>query len=156
MAHILTRRESGLIVAENSADERTIQRALKDFDPHLVLTWEVDPTGVQVWNVHYVESGDRPAIFIAAWRDDYGTPLPLSSSLVDKVKSLRAGVDWVKVADEENRRLVERRRREAESDMDQVAAEYQPYIDDRRSFGFRRGVKTRMFRDKLRARGINA
>lgn len=84
-------KRSGLVVAEESADEAGLQRALNRIDHpaarRLVLTREVDRKhDCWVWLVHVVVSDDRPAVYVCRWDDERGRPLPLSSGLVERVR----------------------------------------------------------------------
>lgn len=128
--HVYSRHGSGLLVAENSTDERSVTDALRDFDPDLVLTWEIQDEQ-QVWEVHKIVGRDRPAVFICRWQDDYGNPLPLSHGLVDLVKRLRyGGVGGA--ADDANRRLREQAERDVYEGSLEIARDLIPRIRGRR------------------------
>jgi hypothetical protein len=90
MSLVLSQTRSGLHVAEHGSDERTVSMLLRTFDPGLVLSKEVDPIHGCFVYVVVKRQGDRSAVHICDWRDELGNPLPLASSLVDKVKSLHA------------------------------------------------------------------
>lgn len=80
---------SGLVVAEQSADEASVSRALKLIDPRYVL--QKHPSEVEggwVYKVVCVVS-DTQAPVIFTWCDDHGNPLPLSSGLVEDLKRWR-------------------------------------------------------------------
>lgn len=78
---------SGLLVAENATDERSVRKALRDLDPTLVLTQELHPSGRLEYVV--VKTWSDDAAILTRWRDDVtDMPLPLSHSLVDKVKRM--------------------------------------------------------------------
>lgn len=130
MVHVYSRHGTGLLVAEHSADERSVTVALRDFDPDLVLTWEVQE-GQQVWEVHKVVSQDRPAVFICRWQDRHGAPLPLSHGLVDLVKQLRYG-GVAQAAEEHNRKLREEAERDVYEGSLEIARDMIPRIRGRR------------------------
>ena len=79
---------TGLLVAENAADERSVRRELQRLDPTLVLTQEMHPSK----RLEYVvvkTFTDGSALTLTRWRDDVtGQPLPLSHGLVEKVKRM--------------------------------------------------------------------
>jgi hypothetical protein len=105
MASAVYTRRSGLVVAEESADEAGLQRALAQLDPRLVLTREVDRRhGCFVWLVHVIVSDDRPAVYVCRWDDHRGVPLPLSSGLVERVREqlYRADRDGIRTTDTMN------------------------------------------------------
>jgi hypothetical protein len=77
----------GLVVAEHGMDAQAIQRALKQIDDRLIL-WPPDSVNAY-WQVYSRVSDWYPPTPVAAWMDDYGNPLPLSSGLIDKVNRLR-------------------------------------------------------------------
>lgn len=81
------RQQSGLAVVEHSMDEQAVQRQLKQINDRLIL-WPPDATS-PYYRVVFRVSDDQPVIDVCAWMDDYGRPLPLSSSLIDKVNRLR-------------------------------------------------------------------
>jgi hypothetical protein len=132
----LIHRESkhGLIVAEESADEAAMTRALRRTDDRLRLIKEVDQRhGCFVWEVYCVVSDDQPAIQVCSWRDDYGTPLPLSNGLLDMVQSLRPENRGQRVdADEHNRKLAEERQRTVANEVDELGREWTERLDKRR------------------------
>lgn len=123
--------ESGLVLAEDAADEVGLQRALEQIDRSLVLQKEkADVGGGWIYKVIQMVTDDyAPVVF--TWCDQYGNPLPLSSGLVEEFKGLRKeaasrrGPD----ADERNRRLVERNRAQIESDRDAVIQDHRPRVE---------------------------
>lgn len=144
--HVYSRHGSPLLVAEHAADERSVTDALRQFDPDLVLTWEVQD-GQQVWEVHKVVGCDRPAVFICRWQDDRGTPLPLSHSLVDLVRKLRhGGVE--KAAEEANARLRADADRETYEAAVEVFEDGIPRVQGKKMSVLHRGVHLRRARHK--------
>ena len=83
MALVRRTHESGLVLAEHSADEVGLGRALKQIDDRLVLQFR-PPFYVVVCVV-----SDEYAPVVATWMDLYGRPLPLSSGLLEKVQAWR-------------------------------------------------------------------
>jgi hypothetical protein len=143
MSLIYHANKSGLVLAEQAGDESGLQRALKDLDPDLILTWEVDERyQTRVWKVLAWAGDDRPAVHILDWREHgTGRPLPLTSRILDAVNEQRkdrpGGYDASVAADEANARLVAERRREFDSAVDTTSDDYEPYIDRGRvTYGF--------------------
>lgn len=125
-----------LVLAEYSADERTVSAALKAYDPHLRLIWELDSaTGRQVWKVVSVWSSEHPAVMILAWRENgIGDPMPLTMRLVDEVRKLRE-VDPVKASlaiDDANAKVKARLKQKARDDAQAISDEHKPYVDRNR------------------------
>ena len=137
--------EGGITVARHSADERSVSEALKRFDPDLVLTWELDSQGRQVYEVRKIVGRDRPALLICQWLDDYGEPLPLSHALLDLVVRLRRGGSDPA---ERNRRMLETQEREAAEAAYEIAADMLPRIAGKRIPVLHRGVHLRRSRHK--------
>lgn len=83
------RTDSGLVLAERSADEAAISRALAEIDPELVLVRQIDPVFNRwSWRVNCVSPRGQYDL-VCVWEDENREPLPLSSALVEKVKMLR-------------------------------------------------------------------
>lgn len=141
---------SGLTLVEDSRDERDIQAELEQIDDRLFLSWEID-RGRQLYRVLY-DRGDEPPAPIAEWRGSDGEPLPLSSGLVELVKSLRPreGVD-LGAAQRANEERAARQRADFEYEVDEAARDIGPRISDKRSAVLHRGVHLRRARDKQRA-----
>lgn len=90
MGLVMRETGSGLVLAEQAADEAGLSRALKQIDPRLVLQRHPgDVAGGWVYKVFAVVNEDEPAECICTWADDHGNPLPLSSGLLDLVNQLR-------------------------------------------------------------------
>lgn len=120
MALVHRRHESGLVLAEQSADEAGLSRALKQIDDRLALQFR-PPYYVVVCQV-----SDEYAPVIATWMDLHGKPLPLSSGLIEKVQMWRLGArNRPETVDEYN----DRRQREIEADRERM---YQALRDDHR------------------------
>lgn len=138
-------RKSGLVVAEESADEAGLQRALEQLDSRLILTREVDRRhGCFVWNVHVNWATDRPATHVLRYEDERGRPLPLSSGLLERVRErLAADPDSHVEADRRNDKLTDEVARlieEASSEAARLAARFGHPIH---SACFHRGVHLR-------------
>lgn len=88
---IVTRKTtSGLVLAEQSQDEASVARALKQLDDRLCLQKHPGAVaGGWVYKVFRSWSDDHPADLICTWADEYGAPLPLTTGLVDMVNRLR-------------------------------------------------------------------
>lgn len=84
--------QGGLTRVEYEADERDLSRLLKRVDPDLRLVWQVDDRfQARVYKVYKFVSERHPATWICDWRGDSGEPLPLTSGLVEYVRSLQGG-----------------------------------------------------------------
>ena len=144
---------SGLTLVEDSYDERSLQAELELIDDRLYLVWEVR-RGARLYRVLY-DRGDNEPAPIAEWRGDDGSPLPLSSGLVELVKSLRPRDGNVDLEGPTRRNVERAERLKADSDaaMDEIAADVGPRISDKRSAVLHRGVHLRRARDRRRAQG---
>lgn len=145
----------GLVVCENSVDEQSVTRALKEFDDRLILSQEVDPDyGCFVYVVVRRWSNGHDAAHICDWRDDAGVPLPLTHRLVDKVKHLSVGSRAPQPdAVAHNDALTEANRREFEDvteDMLQDAMRRRGRIN-----AFHRSVGLSRTRARLRDKGLD-
>lgn len=118
--------KSGLIVAEQSADEAALGRALRQIDDRLALQFR-PPYYVVVCQVN-----DHHAPVVATWMDIHGKPLPLSSGLVEKVRMWRLDARNKPMGVDEHN---ERRLAEIEKDR---ANMYEALRDDHRA-GIERG-----------------
>jgi hypothetical protein len=121
-------RPSGLVVARESMDEQAVGRALKRLDDRLVLQKHRrdDAADGWVWKVICCVS-DTHAPVVFTWIDEHGRPLPLSHALVDAVPARTVGArNQPESADDYNARLVESRRRDADSLAKEVVAEHRP------------------------------
>lgn len=78
----------GITVASNATDEATVRRELKKIDDRYMLDC-VPVDGGMCWTVLCRIGSDLPPWVVTNWLGDDGTPLPLSSGLVEKVKRLR-------------------------------------------------------------------
>lgn len=118
MGFVTRHSELGLTLVETRGSEAQLQRALKEVDDRLVL--QRHPANVEggfVYKVFEIVSEDVPAECITTWTDVYGRPIPLSSGLIEQVKSQRLGARNQGVdADTHNARL------EAENDLKRVEA----------------------------------
>ena len=130
--YVYSRRGGHLLVAEQSASERAVQSALTDFDPGLVLTWELDSHGRRVWNVHKVISEERPAIFVCTWRDETGAPRDLTFGLLDEVKRLRE-VDTMAAIDAHNAKIRADEDRAFEDAAHELARDITPRMHGKKS-----------------------
>lgn len=121
MPLIESRLNSGLVLATNATDEASVRRALKQHDPDLTLTPDVDPdTNRIVWTVMKRVGETRHVV--CRWRDNQHPdrpPLPLSHGLVEHVKRLdvNSRAPRVDVQAENDRR----RERQREEDTEMIA-----------------------------------
>jgi hypothetical protein len=130
---------NGLYVAEDAIDFRTIDRELAAIDERLFLDYEIR-AGAKVYRVLYDRWPESPAE-IARW------PYPLSSGLLELVKSLRprAGVD-LEAPLRANAERAARQRADFERDVDEIAADVGPRIRETRSALLHRGAHLRRAR----------
>jgi hypothetical protein len=130
---------NGLYVVEDASDFRTIDRELAAIDERLFLDYEIR-AGAKVYRVLY-ERWPEPPAEIARW------PYPLSSGLLELVKSLRprAGVD-LEAALRANAELEARQLADFERDVDEIADDVGPRIRETRSALLHRGVHLRRAR----------
>lgn len=124
-------RSSGLIVARDAMDENSVARALKQLDSRYVLQKHArdDAPGGFVYKVVCIVSDTRaPVVF--TWVDDYGTPMPLSHALVEKVQSLMlGGRNKTPDEDELNHRMIAEKQRDAERLREAVLDDHRPFFE---------------------------
>lgn len=127
MASVYSRTDSGLLVAHDApSDERAVARQLRDYDPDLRLVPQGFVGRQIAYKVYRYAGSERPAEFLCFWGDAAtGEPYPLSSGLLEKVKSLdkNSRAEYVSVEEEEARRK-ERSQREAQQDMEDAADDW--------------------------------
>lgn len=151
-----TQTEGGLLVPE-AMDERAVSRLLRQYDPELRLVPPgVTLTGetreqVRSYRVARYAGSERPIQFVCGWWDERGEPLPLSSSLLDRVMELDRNTR-AKYLDDVARNELARQERDKNAKRDYEA------IQDNNTFKHGRPVlprsqSLRMSRDKRRARG---
>lgn len=118
--------DSGLILME-SEDGAAVARALQALDPRLSL--RCDPN--RLWRVYFNDQGRD--VFILAWEDAEGKPLPLSSRLIDKVQERdRAGRGEPRDADAMNAELERKMQKQRENDIEAIRSEYEPALKSKR------------------------
>jgi len=146
------RHSSGLWLP--AADERTVERELQRLDPRLYLTYELE-RGRPCYRVMCEYAGDK-FLPVCDWRDEKGEPLPLSSGLVEQVRSLspRGGVA-VQESIAANEALQAQVDADSEREIDEIVADMGPRISEKRSACLPRGVHLRRSRDRRRAKGEN-
>lgn len=119
---------SGLLVAEETRDEQTITRALKQIDPRLALQKEpANAVGGWKYKVLRVWSEDQPPTPILTWTDERGNPLPLTDGIIDKVHVHMLGFrgnDYYVSADEHNAKLQAERDKQRTDDMAAIRGEH--------------------------------
>lgn len=118
--------DSGLAVPLTGADEASVARALKEYDPDLrLIPQDSDAYGRRIYRVARRVGGDRPVQWVVTWRTREGDALPLSHRLVEKVKELdlntRARVDD---PDDLNAALKDERRKDYDTDMDEIVRDH--------------------------------
>lgn len=151
-------RESGLLLAEQSASSAHVRHALKRLDPDLVLSCEIDFRWQrEVWKV-LLRQGDRPALWLFDWRtsldDPSSEPRPLTMGIVEEAAALRKDsrrktIDPLKANDE----LVAKLDAEAE----EVARDIARDVERRngRISPVKPSVGLRMAKDRMRRKGWN-
>jgi hypothetical protein len=147
---LLSQRPSGLLVP--AQDERAIERELARIDPRLYLTYEIE-RGQRLYRVMCEYAGDK-YLPVCDWRDEQGEPLPLSTGLLELVRSLapRGGVTAQETF-EANERLRQQAEREFHDDLEEIVADMGPRLRETRSAVLPRGTHLRRSREKRRARG---
>lgn len=137
-----------------AADERSLERELQRLDDRLFLTFEIEG-GRQVYRVMCEYAGDRVAC-VTEWRDEKQQPLPLSSGLLELVRSLqpRGGVT-VQEAIEANERLQHTVQADFEDAVDEIVTDMQPRIAGRKQSLLLRTPGLVASRRRARARGEN-
>ena len=155
MAMTYTKTDSGLLVAENRASREAVAAALRDHDRDLRLVPSVDNEhGKVLWKVYSYRGSETPAVFVLAWMDDHRVPLPLSMSLVDRVKQSDRNSRAPRVSEDDlNRQLIEQRRNEQSQIATDVRDDMAPRLTGRTRTILPRSQSLRMSRDKRRARG---
>lgn len=146
MSHVLSPHHSGLVLAQEGADEAAVRRALKQFDPRLMLARdEIDRrTGRIVYVVLCRTGGDTPPTRVCSWRDNDGAPLPLSHGLVEQVKHLHAGSRAPRVdVERANAELVARQQAAEQEELEAYAADVVERLRGRRSYLLPRGIARR-------------
>jgi len=134
MGLVHSQTDSGLVIAEESADEAAVARALKQLDPTLELTKQIDPAYMRwVYKVHSCLGSERPPVFITDWRDKDGTPRDLTFSLVDRVRRLdrnsrSEALEADRMNDEFERKTLMRR----QDELDALRSEYEPALKSNR------------------------
>lgn len=129
--------ESGLVLVEQTTrDEAGLRRALKQIDRRLRLlapeqVFPGTPTGY--WRVVCAWSNERPAVPVLTWMTADGSPLPLTSRIIDEVNRHRlGGRGYGKTADERNRELEAAVRKDREDARQALHDEYAPYLERER------------------------
>jgi hypothetical protein len=109
-------RHGALAVVEQAHPKDHVQRRLREIDPGLFLEKQITLTNEEVWCVCVDVGLDHPPITLLEWRDDDGRPIPyLSERIVARVAAFeRDGRKLLARVVEENARLVERQRRDAD------------------------------------------
>lgn len=124
----------GLYVVEFAQDFDAIDRELRLEDDRLFLSYEIDLRhNAKVYRVLCEVAGDKPPVCIVEWRDDLGRPLPLSSGILERVRSQRArgGVAALE-AQAANERMVEQAAREADEQIEETVKEMLPRMRGRK------------------------
>ena len=128
-----------------AADERSIERELQALDDRLFLTYEIE-RGRAVYRVMCEYAGGK-FMPVCDWRDAKGEPLPLSSGLVEQVRSQRPrGGVTVQESIAANERLQEQVTADFEAEVDEIVADMGPRIAGKRSACLPRGAHLRRSR----------
>lgn len=122
---------SGLVLAEEAADERTIGRALQQIRPDVALHLrprDEKKGGVLVYKVVHVPSGQ----VMFTWMDEHMRPLPLSSGLVDEFQRHQLGARNTGLisTEEHDRRHVADIERDREARLEGVRGEHRQRLND--------------------------
>ena len=146
---------SGLLVPEG-AHEAAVRKALRQLDDDLRLVpVDSDAYGRRIYRVVRYQGSERPFVPVLFWGDEYGNPYEGLSvtGLLDMVQRLdRNTRGTVPDSDTRNAELVERRRREANAALDEIAREFRGRLEGTRSSPLPRSESLRRARDKVRAR----
>jgi hypothetical protein len=120
--------KSGLVLLEGKEDGAQVARDLQRLDPRLSL--RCDPNGL--WRVYFNDQGRD--VFILAWQDAAGKPLPLSSGLVEAVRERdRAAFAHTPAdADTLNDRDRARLRKDVEADRQAMWEDVHPILKGQR------------------------
>lgn len=132
MGLVMRETGAGLVIAEQSADEASIARALKQIDSRLVLQKHpAEIRGGWVYKVFAIVSDDQPAEAVCTWADEYGNPLELSSGLVDLVNRLRPDARSRRGPDSDERNAAHREQlqRAREEDAERVNEDHRAKIE---------------------------
>jgi hypothetical protein len=122
--------DSGLVLLEGREDGAQVARELRRYDPALCL--RVDVNGL--WRVYRTVGSEHRDVFICAWQDAGGVPLPLSMRLLDKIKQLdRNTRSPAPDPDELNARLRRETERQYQSDTEAIISEVNPILEGKRN-----------------------
>lgn len=117
-------------------DESAISRALKQLDGRLILQKHARDRvdGGWVYKVLYNWSDSHPPRIVLTWMDDHGTPLPLSSGLIDLTQRHMLGArNTGPDADEYNLLHEQQAERDAAAARGEVIADHQARLAGRTS-----------------------
>ena len=119
--------ESGLVLYEHREDGAAVARALQALDSRLSL--RVDQTGL--WRVYFNDQGRD--VFLLAWADAEGRPLPLSMRLVEEIqKQDRGGRGEPLTAEVMNERLEQQMERARQNTIEAIRDDHLPAIRSKR------------------------
>lgn len=127
----LVEHPSGLQVAYQSMDERSVSAALRQLRPDLVL--QVRPRdegkgGCLVYKVVHAPSG----MVVFTWMDAHGKPLPLSHALIEGLKErLQGARNQTPGEEEHNRRRQEESEKQVAAMTGEIVADHQPVLAGR-------------------------
>ena len=150
-----TQTESGLLVAENRGSREAVAEALRDWDRDLRLVPAIDEEhGKVLWKVYAYRGSERAAVLVTAWQDAHGVPLPLSMSLVDRVKQQDKNSRAPRADEDAHNAKLTTSRRHAQTEMARdIGTDMEPRLMGRTRTILPRSTSLRMARDKRRARG---
>ena len=150
-------RHGALYVIESASARDPIVRALKQIDDRLFVERQATFEGDWVWVVNVDLGRDDPTgvVTLVEWRDEQGRPIPyLAEGLVRRVAQMeRDGSVLHKKVIEANRALTERRRREMETQTEDLTREIVAGIGWRKTT-LPRGQNLYQARARQRAKGI--
>lgn len=148
---------SGVILHEKEPDLQEFNRDLKQLDDRLFVAKELNQR-YDCWEyiVFLWVSNDKPPVPICHHTDGAGRPLPLSSSLIERVRASEGGADrdMVAMTQRMNEEVKAQRRAENLADITERLEWSIPRMQGKISPAFHRGVHLRQSRDRTqRQRG---
>lgn len=157
---VFTQTGSGLVLAHSGSDEAAARSALREYDSDLRLI----PPGLFVsgeresysrgYRVYRYMGSERPIQFVCLWGNEYGEPYEQLSAtgLLEMVKRLDRNTRYEHVdADEKNRKMLERRRKEADEGFQEIVDEFKDKIDGKKSSPLPRSRSLYLARNRVRA-----
>lgn len=121
--------DSGLVLLEGREDGAEVARELRRYDSSLSL--RVDMNGL--WRVYRTMGSEHRDVFICAWADRGGNPLPLNMRLLDTIKELDKNTrSDTPDPDAQNEQFVREREKQWARDAEAIIADHDPILKRRR------------------------